>query len=76
MNKAMFAIVAEGGGPNPTDEYVNNVKHFFGASVDEGMRMLKKAKEEAEESTTADAGEVKEEEEEEDDEEDDGFDDN
>ena len=33
-----------GGGSNP--EFIKKIMHFFGPSVDEGMRMLKAAKEE------------------------------
>jgi hypothetical protein len=45
MKQAMFAIIADGGGgSNP--EFIKKIMHFFGPSVDEGMRMLKAAKEE------------------------------
>jgi hypothetical protein len=40
MNKAMFAIIADGGA-GATDEHIKKVKHFFGPFVDEGMRLLK-----------------------------------
>ena len=40
MNKAMFAVVADGGA-GASDEYTKKVLHFFGPAVDEGMRMLK-----------------------------------
>ena len=40
MNQAMFAIIADGGAGS-TPEFVKKILHFFGPSVDEGMRMLK-----------------------------------
>ena len=40
MNKAMFAVVAEGGG-NATDDDIKQVLQFFGPAVDEGKRMIR-----------------------------------
>ena len=42
MHQGMFAVVA-GGGAGATKEHTQKVLHFFGPSVDEGMRMLKAA---------------------------------
>ena len=42
MNQAMFAVAADGGA-GATPEFIKKVMHFFGPSVDQGMRMLKNA---------------------------------
>jgi hypothetical protein len=42
MNKAMFAVVADGGARADPD-YITKVLHFFGPAVDQGMRILKAA---------------------------------
>jgi hypothetical protein len=50
MDQALFAIIADGGGgANP--EFVKKIMHFFGPSVDEGMRMLKVAQKNASKDT-------------------------
>jgi hypothetical protein len=40
MEKAMFAVIADGGA-NADKDYQAKVMHFFGPTIDEGMRLMK-----------------------------------
>ena len=43
MNKAMFAVIADGGA-KADKECIAKVMHFFGPAIDEGMRLLQATK--------------------------------
>ena len=43
MNKAMFAVIADGGA-KADKECIAKVMHFFGPTIDEGMRLLQATK--------------------------------
>lgn len=72
MNQAMFAVVADGGA-GATQEHIKKVMHFFGPSVDQGMRMLKASEDTAKVPGNA-PGQPEPEAEDEEEEEDNGFD--
>jgi hypothetical protein len=55
MNKAMFAVIADGGAKADKD-CITKVLHFFGPAIDEGMRFLQAAKKIAQKKDGADGG--------------------